>query len=699
MDELLDLIRVGTAEVLGYSGTEEIEADCTFQELGVGSLTAQELRNRLSRSTGLELPSTLVFDYPTPEAVARYLRTLLTGEEEDPVRSQAPIAAVDDDPVVIVGLACRFPGGVRSPADLWDLVVSGTDAVSGFPVGRGWDAEALYDPDPDRPGTLYVRGGGFLHDADGFDAEFFGISPREALAMDPQQRLLLEVSWESLEHTGIDPTSLKGTRTGVFTGLAAFDYPSIVQAVPELDGHSLTGTHASVASGRVAYTLGLEGPALTVDTACSSSLVALHLAAESLRRGECSLALAGGATVLSGPSVYLGFSRQRGLSPDGRCRAFADSADGFGPAEGVGVLVLERLSDARRHGHRVWAVVRGSAVNQDGASNGLTAPNGPSQQRVIREALAAAGLSTDDVDLVEAHGTGTPLGDPIEAQALLATYGQRPSGRAPLLLGSVKSNIGHTQAAAGVAGVIKAVLALHHGTVPPTLHVDRPSSHVDWSAGAVRLATEAVPWPELDRPRRAAVSSFGMSGTNGHVILEAPAPEAKAGAPDGSSAVTLPWVLSGRTPGALREQAARLCAYAEAHPDADPARIAAALAHGRTAFEHRAAVLVHSHQDAVSGLSALAAGEPADHTVTGTALRKPAPVLVFPGQGSQWTGMGRELLASSPVFADWITQCETAFAPYVDWSLTPVLRGDDDAASLERVDVVQPALFAVLTGI
>ncbi|MFK4106593.1 type I polyketide synthase, partial [Streptomyces sp. NPDC019531] len=617
-------------------------------------------------------------------------------------RENRQLLTAAQEPIAIVGMACRFPGGVRSPEDLWTLVSSGGEGRSGFPADRGWDVEGLYDPDPDRPGTLYVRTGGFLQGADGFDAEFFGISPREALAMDPQQRLLLEVSWEAVERAGLDPASLKGSGTGVFTGVFPSHYSAALRRVfDQVEGYFDLGTTTSVVSGRVAYALGLQGPAVTVDTACSSSLVSLHLAVQALRGGDCTLALAGGATVMADPTVFIEFSRQRGLAEDGRCKAFAEAADGTGFGEGVGVLVLERLSDARRHGHRVLAVVRGSAVNQDGASNGLTAPNGPSQQRVIHQALAVAGLTTADVDMVEAHGTGTTLGDPIEAQALLATYGQRPSGRPPLLLGSVKSNIGHTQAAAGVAGVIKAVMALRHGTVPATLHVDQPSTHVDWTAGSVRLATEATGWPEVDRPRRAAVSAFGISGTNAHVVLEqAPVEEEQEGQPPGMPPTgVVPWVLSGRTPGALREQAARLCAYAQAHPDADPARIAAALAHGRTAFEHRAAVLVHSHQDAVSGLSALAAGEPADHTVTATALRKPAPVLVFPGQGSQWVGMGRELLASSPVFADWITQCETAFAPYVDWPLTPVLRGDDDAASLERVDVVQPALFAVLTGI
>ncbi|WP_438828369.1 type I polyketide synthase [Streptomyces hesseae] len=702
---LLELVSGCVAAVLGHTDTSLVHAERAFRDLGFNSLTSVELRNRLGTATGLRLPATLAFDYPAPVALAAYLDGELSdGLSDSSADADTTVASAADEPIAVVGMACRLPGGVRSPQDLWELLASGTDAIAGFPEDRGWDPDTVYASVPDGTGSSRTREGGFLYDAAEFDAGFFGISPREALAMDPQQRLLLETAWETFERAGIDPRSVRGSRTGVFAGLSSSDYVARVPEIPEeLAGYVNNGNAMSVVSGRVAYALGLEGPAVTVDTACSSSLVALHMAAQSLRQGECTLALAGGVTVMSSPRLFTDFARQRGLAGDGRCKPFAASADGTGFAEGVGLLLVERLSDARRNGHPVLAVVRGSAVNQDGASNGLSAPNGPSQQRVIRQALANAGLKSADVDAVEAHGTGTTLGDPIEAQALLATYGQdRPENR-PLWLGSVKSNIGHAQAAAGVAGVMKMVLAIRNATLPQSLHIDEPSPHVDWSAGAVSLLDRAVEWPENDRPRRAGVSSFGISGTNVHVILEqAPADaEAPAESTPETPADTVPWLLSARSERGLRGQARALLTHLERHPDAAALDLAYSLATRRSTLEHRAVVVGAGRERLTERLRALAEGEPATGTVHGgfTGSRERKAVFVFPGQGSQWAGMGTELLAASTAFADRIAACERALAPYVDWSLTEVLRGDADAPGLDRVDVAQPALWAVMVSL
>ncbi|WP_284574475.1 type I polyketide synthase [Streptomyces sp. 2P-4] len=673
---VVEMVRTEAAAVLGHASAQTIGADRDFHDLGLDSLTALELRNRLTEATGLRLPATLVFDYPTPTALATHLLAELLDENGD-VRLPAAVATgAADDPIAIVGMACRLPGGIDSPEDLWDLVLEGREGIADFPTDRGWDLDTLLGAGsgPDGRGRSATAKGGFLHGVAEFDAGFFGISPREALAMDPQQRLLLETSWEAVERAAIDPNTLRGSATGVFVGTGGQDYLTLVMnSTEDIEGHAGTGLAASVVSGRVSYTLGLEGPAVTVDTACSSSLVAIHLAAQSLRTGESSLALAGGVTVMSSSLGFPGFTRQGGLATDGRCKAYADAADGTGWSEGVGVLVLERLSDARRNGHQVLALVRGSAVNQDGASNGLTAPNGPAQQRVIRQALANAGLTPADVDVVEGHGTGTTLGDPIEAQALLATYGrERGEGGRPLLLGSLKSNIGHTQAAAGVAGVIKMVMAMRHSTAPRTLHVDAPSTHVDWSAGDVRLLSETTPWPSVDRPRRAAVSAFGISGTNAHTIIEqAPPADAPDADPSALPAVA-PWVVSGTSETALDAQIDRLTAHAGALPALD---VAYSLAAGRGVFEHRA-VLVDGAE--------IARAAAAESRIT---------AVLFSGQGSQRLGMGRELYARFPVFAEAFDAVSAALDEHLDRPVRTVVWGEDED-TLNGTAYAQAGLFA-----
>ncbi|NJP44345.1 SDR family NAD(P)-dependent oxidoreductase [Streptomyces sp. PRB2-1] len=697
---LLESVRAEIAGVLGYASPDAVLPTRAFTDLGFTSLTAVEFRNRLDETTGMRLPATLVFDYPTPQALADHLRAELTeGEGAGGTAEFAAVAA--DEPIAIVGMACRFPGGVSTPEQLWRLLADGAEAIGPMPTDRDWDLDTLFDDDPDRAGTSYVREGGFLDAVADFDADFFGISPREALVMDPQQRLVLETCWEAVENSGIAPDTLRGSRTGVFVGMNGNDYTLLFREGSEgVEGWLGTGNAFSVASGRVAYVLGLEGPAVTVDTACSASLVSLHQAVQSLRQGECTLALAGGVTAMSTPQTFVEFSRLRGLAVDGRCKAFSADADGTNWGEGVGMLLVERLSDAQANGHPVLAVVRGSAINQDGASNGLTAPNGPSQQRVIRQALANSGVRAAEVDVVEAHGTGTSLGDPIEAQALLATYGRERTAERPLLLGSVKSNIGHTQAAAGVAGVMKMVLALQHRTLPKTLHVAEPTPHVDWSAGAVELLTETREWDAPEGlPRRAGVSSFGFSGTNAHVVLEeAPAPLAAGTRADSASGSApggvVPWVLSAKSAAALRGQAAALLAAVE-DTEADAGDVGWSLATGRAALDHRA-VLVGDRAQLLTALAALAEDTPAANVVTAVAAGPGRTVFVFPGQGSQWVGMAAGLLESSPVFAERMRECAAALSEFADWSLLEVL---EDEAALKRVDVIQPVLWAVMVSL
>ncbi len=693
-----EAVSAETAKLLSQPGPQSVNRDLAFSELGFDSVMTVELRHRLTALTGLRLPDTVGWDYGSVSALAQYLEAELSGRSSLPAAPSAPNA---EDPVVVVGMGCRFPGGVASPEGLWEVVVEGRDVVSEFPTDRNWDVEGLFDPDPDAVGKTYTRWGGFIADVAGFDNGFFNIAPGEAFAMDPQQRLMLECSWEALEHAGIDPMSLRGSATGVFTGIFAQSYGS--GGTEGLEGYGLTGSASSVASGRVAYVLGLKGPAVSLDTACSSSLVALHWAAQSLRSGECDLALAGGVTVMTSPAIFVGFSRQRGLAADGRCKAFAGTADGTGWGEGAGVVVLERLSDARRLGHSVLAAVRGSAVNQDGASNGLTAPSGQAQQRVIRAALASAGLTAVDVDVVEGHGTATMLGDPIEAQALLATYGQGRPAERPLWLGSIKSNMGHTQAAAGVAGVIKMVQAMRHGLMPETLHVDVPSPRVDWASGAVSVLTTARDWPADGRPRRAGVSSFGISGTNAHVILEqAPAEVTEAveeadesgnGTDASAELPALPWVVSARSAQALTAQAGRLLAHLQADHRLNALDVGWSLAL-RSVFEHRAVVVGADRQALMTGLAGVVCGEQGGGVILGRAGSVGKTAVVFPGQGSQRIGMGWELYGQLPVFAEAFDAVADELDRHLRLPLRPVIWGADEGL-LNSTEFAQPALFAV----
>ncbi|WP_421845778.1 type I polyketide synthase [Mycobacterium sp.] len=729
MGVLADLVVENAAAVLGL--TDRMSPGQTFFDAGFVSATGLELRNRLVTATGVRLPVSAVFDHPTPQALGKRLLTLLTDAPDisGTVVAERPTDGVeqtdvdvDDDPIAIVAMACRYPGGVRSPEDLWRLVIDEVDAVTSFPRDRGWNLAELYDPDPDRAGRSYVREGGFIAEADHFDSAFFGISPREALAMDPQQRLTLETSWELFERAGLDPVSLRGSRTGVFLGMSGQDYQLLLGAAgasgTELEGYLMTGNAASVLTGRLCYTFGLEGPAVTVDTACSSSLVAIHLAAQSVRSGESDLALAGGVTLLATPQAFVAFSRQRALAPDGRCKPFSAEADGTGWGEGVGLVLLERMSRARRSNHQVLAVLRGSAINQDGASNGLSAPNGPAQERVLRQALANAGLTATDVDAVETHGTGTALGDPIEAEALLATYGRsRPEGL-PLWLGALKSNIGHTAAAAGVAGVIKTVKAMQHGALPRILHLDKPTPHVNWDAGGVVPLIQTISWPKAEHPRRAGVSAFGISGTNAHLILELPTPEPVAPQdmttqplqPKSESAAALiPWLLSARSENALRVQAGQLRDHQfEKAPVGDVARALLA----RSSMNHRAVILAASRAEFDAGLSALATGTEAAGVVRGRCIQGRVAFL-FPGQGSQFPRMGAGLYERYPVFAATLNHLLTLLdgEPVADSAVSdarggPTLRevlfapaDTPTAALLNDHAYTEPALFAVGTAI
>ncbi|EHD23259.1 MULTISPECIES: type I polyketide synthase [Brenneria] len=700
-DILLGLVSREVETLLGETFSSDMQA---FRDIGFTSLTVVEFSRGLSIATGIELPSTLVYDHPTPRALSEYLRQELGLSSSDDGQ-EAQETRHHDEPIAIIGMACRYPGNVNSPEALWDLLVNERDAIGDYPSDRGWDVNKLYDPEAGKFGKISTRTSGFLYEAPLFDAGFFGISPREALTLEPQQRLLLEVSWEAIERAGIDPSGLYGSNTGIYAGIMATEYGSQIQhASEDVSGYGYMGTATCVASGRVAYSLGLHGPAVTIDTACSSSLVAIHTACEALRSNDCKLALAGGITIMPTPGVLIDFSQQRVLAPDGRCKAFSTSADGVGLSEGIGMLLLEPLSQAQANGHKVLGVIRGSAVNQDGASNGLTAPNGSAQQKVIRHALANAGLKSQDVDVVEAHGTGTRLGDPIEANALMATYGRQRSAEQPLLLGSIKSNIGHTQAAAGVAGLIKMLMAFRHNMLPRSLHITEPSHEVDWSSGAIKLLSASQPWPQVgDRPYRAAISSFGVSGTNSHLIVEQPPrdPIDHANAVAVSAPQEMLWPIAAKTDTALRKKAAQLREYLASNHEIDPINVGYSLGISRSQFPYRAAVRGQSKEALVKGLQALENMQDDSALTVGTSPANESGKLffVFPGQGSQWPEMGMELYNNFSVYRQAIDEVDSALRAYVDWSLIDVLRGNPGTPPLDRVDVVQPALFAVMTAL
>ncbi|MFF2655625.1 beta-ketoacyl synthase N-terminal-like domain-containing protein [Streptomyces sp. NPDC058045] len=700
---VLDLVRAEAAGVVGYASGDAVDRDLQFQELGFNSISAVEFRNKLAEATGLKLPISLVYDYPSPAAVARYLRTELIGDDTETAVSAAIAAApgIGDDQIAIVGMSCRLPGGVQSPEDLWRLVVEGRDVISGLPDDRGWEAVAkLREMGINMPGGSWVNEGGFIDDVADFDPEFFGISDKEALAMDPQHRVLLEMTWEAVERAGIDPHTLRGSNTGVFVGTFFQPYwtgPNRVSS--DVEAYISTGVMPAFASARVGFQFGFEGPSITSDSGCSSSGVALHLACQALSRGECSAAVVGGVTVMSTPMGGVDFG---GMAADGRCKSFSQDADGTGWGEGAAVLMLEPLSEARRQGHRVLATIRGTAMNHNGReSNGPYAPSGPSQQKVIRRALASAGLTPDQVDFVEAHGTGTPIGDSIEAQALLATYGQgRPEGQ-PLWLGTVKSNIGHPQAASGVVGVVKTVMSLQHGVLPKSLHGDVPSTQVDWASGAVSLVPENMRWPETGRPRRAGVTSLGASGTKMHVILEHYEPEAEPVEEEGpGDDEALPVLVSSRTEEGLRDQARRLREFLTADSEARARDVAWSLATTRSTFRHRAAVLATGRDELVSALAALERGEAPAGTLRGEAVGETRTALVLSGEplagpAHQGAGAARELYDRFPAFADALDEACSYLDAHLDApaqvsALAPVL----PEAAVDRA----AAVFAVEVG-